>query len=377
MTRTIVICADGTAGTFEGRSNVVRMIECLDLTDDTRQVVVYDQGLGTAEPVARDRTDTPALRVLRSDRRLGRLARLLGLAFGYGLKANVKQLWCAIAELAPVGDDELVLLGFSRGAFTVRAIAGILHRCGIPESSRDLDRAFAAAWRQYRPMHPRRPRTHDTSDHRPTIAFLGLFDTVKSYGGVVPRMLPHLRHNPDVVHVRHALAIDERRAWFQATTWGWLDRDQTAQAAASRLDPRTKDALSGQDVLEVWFTGSHNDIGAGDITLRWMLSECANTSNHFRLSERGIEFATAQEPAEIPHITDSWTRTWRWIEWVPRLTIDNSGQWPRRRPTIGHDDGRRSPETLRRKGTVRVHTTASLQTPVERVSTQPVQLDRP
>jgi uncharacterized protein (DUF2235 family) len=377
MTRTIVICADGTASTLEGRSNVARMIDCFDLTDVTRQIVVYDQGLGTAEPAAQDCSDKPALQVLRSDHQPGRLAKLLGLAFGYGLKANVKQLWCAIVKLRPVGDDELVLLGFSRGAFTVRAIAGILHRCGIPESSRDLDRAFAAAWRRYRPMHPRGTHGHVPSGQRPTITFLGLFDTVKSYGGIVPRMLPHLRHNPAVVHVRHALAIDERRAWFQATTWGWLDQDQKAQAAASRLDPPTKDALSRQDVLEVWFTGTHNDIGAGDITLRWMLSECANTCNHLRLSERGIEFATAQEPDGIPHITDSWTRIWRWIEWVPRLTIDNSGQWPRRRPTIGNNDGRRRPEMLRRKGTVWAHTTTSLPYPIERVSTQPAELDRP
>lgn len=376
VTRTIVVCADGTAGTFKDQSNVVRMIECLDLTDETRQVVVYDQGLGTAEPVARNLTDAPALRVLRSDRRQGRLARLLGLAFGYGLKTNVKQLWCTIVKLRPVDSDELVLLGFSRGAFTVRAIAGILHRCGIPESSYDLDRAFAAAWRRYRPMRPRGPRGHVTSDRRPTIAFLGLFDTVKSYGGVVPRMLPHLRHNPDVVHVRHALALDERRAWFQATTWGWLDQDQTERAAASRLDPATKNTLSRQDVLEVWFTGSHIDIGAGGITLRWMLSECANSCDHIRLSEHGIEIASTQEPAEIPDVTASWTRPWRWSEWVPRLTIVNSGKWPRRRPTIGHHDGRRRPETLTRKGAVWAHATASLQTPVERVSTQPIRLSR-
>jgi uncharacterized protein (DUF2235 family) len=353
------------------------MIDFLDLTDVTRQIVIYDQGIGTAEPAAQDRTDKPALHVLRSDRQSGRLARLLGLAFGYGLKANVKQLWCEIVKLRPVGDDELVLLGFSRGAFTVRVIAGILHRCGIPQSSHDVDRSFAEAWRRYRPMHPRGSREHVHHGQRPTIAFLGLFDTVKSYGGIIPWILPHLRHNPAVVHVRHALAINEQRTWFQATTWGWLDKDQNEHAAATRLDPRTRDALSRQDVLEVWFTGSHNDIGAGDITLHWMLSECANTNNHLRLSERGIEFATAQGPAVSPRPTDSWTRTWRLIEWVPRLTIDNSGQWPRRRPAIGHDDGRRYPEMLRRKGRIWAHTTASLPYLVERVSTQPVQLDRP
>ena len=130
------------------------MIECLDLTDARRQVVVYDQGLGTREPMGADPGDRPALEILRSDRQTGRLAQLLGLAFGYGLKANVKQLWSAIARLEPIDGDELVLLGFSRGAFTVRVLAGILHRCGMP-AAKDLDGAFADAWRRYRPMRPR------------------------------------------------------------------------------------------------------------------------------------------------------------------------------------------------------------------------------
>ncbi len=51
------------------------------------------------------------------------------------------------------------------------------------------------------------------------VHFFGVWDTVKSYGGLTPAILPHLRHNPDVSHVRHALAIDERRAWFKPTTW--------------------------------------------------------------------------------------------------------------------------------------------------------------
>jgi uncharacterized protein (DUF2235 family) len=376
MTRAIVICADGTGGTFKGRSNVVRMIECLDLTDPTQQVVVYDQGIGTTDPPKQEYTDAPGLRILRSDRRSSRLAKWLGLAFGYGLRENVKQLWCALIELGPTGDDELVFLGFSRGAFTVRALAGMLYRCGLPEASGNLDQAFTVAWRQYRPMHPRRPPGHVASGQRPTIAFLGLFDTVKSYGGVVPRMLPHLRHNPVVAHVRHALAIHEQRAWFQATTWGWLDDDQTAEGAASRLDPATKDALSSQDIREVWFTGSHNDIGAGDITLRWMLSECANTCDHLRLSQRGSDLAAAEEPAQVSRITDSWSCRWRWAEWVPRLTIDNSGPWPRRRPTIGHDGARR-PETLLRNDAIWAHTTSSLGYPIKRVSTQPIPLNRP
>src|SRR4029453_18858692 len=58
------------------------------------------------------------------------------------------------------------------------------------------------------------------------IRFLGLWDTVKSYGGLRRVMCAHLRHNPIVDTVRHALALDEQRGWFDATTWGRLDLAQ-------------------------------------------------------------------------------------------------------------------------------------------------------
>jgi uncharacterized protein (DUF2235 family) len=97
------------------------------------------------------------------------------------------------------------------------------------------------------------------------VDLLRLFDTVKSYGGPIPRKLLHLRHNPDVTRVRHALALDERYGWFLPTTWGWLDNDQGENAAASRLDDDTRRLLTARDVAEAWFAGTHDDIGAGDI----------------------------------------------------------------------------------------------------------------
>jgi uncharacterized protein (DUF2235 family) len=79
-------------------------------------------------------------------------------------------------------------------------------------------------------------------EHRPCpVHFLGLWDTVKSYGGLDPAILPHLRHNPIVAHVRHALALDERRAWFKPTTWGRLDSD--LHAAMTRLAPEDAETI--------------------------------------------------------------------------------------------------------------------------------------
>ncbi|MGH8653244.1 MAG: T6SS phospholipase effector Tle1-like catalytic domain-containing protein [Gammaproteobacteria bacterium] len=91
-------------------------------------------------------------------------------------------------------------------------------------------------------------------------------------------MLPHLRHNPHVKIVRHALALNERHSWFNATTWERLDSDE--QGAALRLTKIELDELKKQDIEEAWFRGCHSDIGGGDveevtarIALRWMLGE--------------------------------------------------------------------------------------------------------
>jgi len=88
---------------------------------------------------------------------------------------------------------------------------------------------------------------------------MGIWDTVKAYGWIRPKSFPALRHNPSVSAVRHAVALDERRALFQMTGWG--DRH-------------------GQ-VKEVWFAGDHSDVGGGhpcnsplaDAVLTWMLGE--------------------------------------------------------------------------------------------------------
>jgi hypothetical protein len=107
-----------------------------------------------------------------------------------------------------------------------------------------------------------------------------------SYGGLKPVILPHLRHNPGVCTVRHALALDEERGWFELTTWGWLDSDRQGCAAGSRLASADIEHIRQQDVAEVWFNGCHADIGGGGknrdsgaIALRWMLGE----AHHFGL----------------------------------------------------------------------------------------------
>lgn len=373
MARTIVVCSDGTGNTFDRRaSNVTALVGLLALHPQ-RQIVLYDQGIGTTADrkatVDGLRLASPApgaLRILDAPPdngfRSGWL-RLRGQATGYGLKENVGELYRALAEEYTTG-DRVFLFGFSRGAFTVRALAGLLYRCGLATAD-DAASTFEQAWALFQPMRPddqegERIRVLAGRTRRCPVHFLGVWDTVKSYGGLKPVILPHLRHNPEVCHVRHALALDERRAWFKATTWGGLDSDQ--DHAMKRLDDEVRERVEKQDVLEVWFRGAHSDIGGGGerhagtarIALRWMTGEATAVENGLTLNPAGLALLAEPDPAGPPVIHPSWTRAWRAAEQVPRWEIDNSGCWPVRKRAWGSDGVRDPAQSLRGK-VVQVH----------------------
>jgi uncharacterized protein (DUF2235 family) len=367
MGRTIVMCSDGTGNTFDARiTNVSRMVRFLDAGDASRQLVRYDPGVGTVtartENVRAEGTaDGDALGILPAADRSQRgpvawLDRMRGLAFGYGLKENVFQLYAELASLYLGPEDQLFLFGFSRGAFTVRALAGLLHRCHLPAAAgrAGLRERFERAWTLFTVMRPAAAEVEAIrcGQRACPVHFLGVWDTVKSYGGLTPVILPHLRHNPDVSHVRHALALDERRAWFKPTTWGGLDTDKSG--AMTRLTEHDAAAIRSQDVAEVWFTGCHSDVGADDIALRWMLGEAVGVSPGIRLTGEGLRFLALPDPP--PKVHQSWNRRWRAVEQLPRLEIDNSGVWPVRRGHRG-SDGVRDPAAAQRGGQILVHPT--------------------
>lgn len=372
--RNLVVCSDGTGNTFDRRASNVTALTGHLVLDSTRQVVIYDQGIGTtaerAGTVSRriSGADPAAFRLLDAPDAAGVggwLAKVRGQATGYGLKENVGQLYRAVAEEYRPG-DRLFLFGFSRGAFTVRALAGLLHRCRLPDpEDGDLARRFDEAWELFQPIRLEGEVAAQVAAlgqrNRPCpVHFLGVWDTVKSYGGIKAVILPHLRHNPDVRTVRHALALDERRAWFKPTTWGRLDSDR--DSAMTRLSEKDRAAVEDQDILEVWFSGCHSDIGGGgpkhavtaSVALRWMLGEASAAGNGLVLNESGA--ALLQEEDVVPaQVHQSWNLRWRALEQVPREEIDNSGLWPVRTRHQG-SDGVRDPFRSRRDEVVHLHT---------------------
>jgi uncharacterized protein (DUF2235 family) len=370
MPKRIVVLMEGSGNAFDFRpSNVTRTLYLIALdkrpSGEVEQWAMWDYGVGTRlrdlheEEVERAKAfgaiDQSRLIVLDAPRRPrlvpGWLAKLAGLAFGFGLASNVAE---AVEKLAVLykPKDQLFLLGFSRGAFTVRVLAALLWRFGLPQKGTDIRR-----WVHARLAEMQREPSFDPAQRNPVQThFLGLWDTVKSYGFIRPVRYYHLRHNPGVTHVRHALALDEKRSWFQCTTWGGLDRDR------NQRDGRRPDCLRAwkpepnpeQTVKEVWFHGCHSDIGGGggcrerrnaEVTLRWMLREAREAG--LALNAEGAALVAASDPTGEIKPTESWTFWWRRADRIPRLEINNDYAPARLRCAWRHTGDRRPDEMLR------------------------------
>lgn len=355
MRKTIVLFSDGTGQGATGvPSNARRLYELLP-DDSQDQVAMYDPGVGASAP---------------GERLAGRWRRLSALAFGTGVAGNLLEMYTWLARHYDPG-DRVFLFGFSRGAFTARALAGLVHVCGLVRREhvdlaetavRLYERSEHRIVAELRRLGRDRFSGHET-DHGALdgdarsfkaqhgvpcpIAFLGLWDTVKAYGWIRPRSFPALRHNPAVRQVRHAVALDERRALFAMTGWG--DRHP--------------------GVKEAWFAGDHADVGGGhtsgpspltDAALRWMIGEA--TQHGLRLDRRHEETVAAltarAAQAADTHTTDLWLRQgFALLDALPRTELDNSRYPPLRRWRVLAINGARSPGSHRFGSTVVVHHT--------------------
>src|SRR5712692_6398951 len=205
MPRNIVVCCDGTANKFGTRNtNVVHLFRTL-VQDPKTQVAYYHPGLGTmGAPGAWTRTSQW-------------LSRLLGLAFGRGLSDDIGAAYVFLMHHYQAG-DKLFLFGFSRGAYTVRALAGMLHMFGLIRKGNEplvpyairmltkLDRDTFKVAENFKATFSRECQTY----------FVGVWDTVSSVGWFRdPLTIPYSANNPDIAIGRHAIAIDERRAFFR------------------------------------------------------------------------------------------------------------------------------------------------------------------
>ena len=295
--KNIVLCSDGTGNSagVVAITNVRRFYQALDLSDPTKQIAFYDDGVGSGG---------------------SKVVRILGGALGIGLARNVRQLYRFLCETYQP-NDRIYLFGFSRGAFTVRVLAAVIAHCGIVNKGRltgsettviSMASAVAWAYRCFRGNHKagllsqpfRWLRNRFTSmptnaqdfrcrfshECKETVEVLGLWDTVSAYGmpfdelaRVVNTFIYRIRFQSQNIsgkirRVYHALALDDERHTFTPLLIHSVDKSGPTGVTTH--------------VEQVWFAGMHSDVGGGYancnlalIPLTWMLHHAKSAGLHF------------------------------------------------------------------------------------------------
>jgi uncharacterized protein (DUF2235 family) len=320
MSKNIVFCADGTwngpgqPDSDDKKADVTNVfklflnLDGIDTPDTFRLEKEQERVL-----VAADRTVQQVAKYLHgvgdSD---NFLVKALGGALGAGLITRIVRGYTFVSRNYVAG-DRIYLIGFSRGAYTARALAGLIAAKGLLDATAldltDKEGAYrlgAAVWYDYQraktqgntnllgrledtvldlPVFLLRPPRADQLVAAPieavavwdTVGALGIPDFNRQMMRVDVLQFADLRLSPVVRHGVHAVAVDERREDFTPTLWD--------------ADPR---------VTQVLFAGAHGDVGGGypdsgnesalsDATLKWMTGQ---------LTQRGVRFLAT--PVYVP-----------------------------------------------------------------------------
>jgi len=295
----LIVCADGTWSDEDrasARTNVAKIHRALQTwaVEGVDQWVCYVSGVGTTSGEA-----------------------LCGGAFGYGLTRNILQGYYFLIDNYQPG-DQLYFFGFSRGAYTVRSLAGFIRNSGLLklEYKDHVDQAFKLYRSRSSNTNPNEREAvefrHNYS-YEPEIVFIGVWDTVGSLGipngslrllSLLLRLFGYDWQFHDVKlsrHVRYAyqaLSIHERRSTFVPTLW------------------EKQDGADRQVLEQVWFPGTHCDVGGGynaaglsDGALYWMIEKAKECGLLFRKDTEQFGFTLAPDPFSRLHNSDSiWFR---------------------------------------------------------------------
>ncbi|KAI1298085.1 hypothetical protein F5Y03DRAFT_368693 [Xylaria venustula] len=307
--RTLIICLDGTGDQFDNdNSNIVHFVSCLKKHSPDKQVTYYQTGIGTY--------DKGGLK--------NGVGAAMDMAVGSGLGIHVKDAYRFLMQNYREG-DKICLLGFSRGAYTVRCLAGMIHKVGLLPASNRSQVNFA--YNFYKDDSENGAYLAEefkkTFCTEVSVYFLGVFDCVASVG-FFPRKLPFSKTATNTVrYFRHAMALDEHRAKFKVCHWdnelpgassdikrrdtvdltpsgrlrrhlsldrrfkhhrtpaGMSGKKAKAEARNDHSDDSSDDVWDSKfkaqekanhryrefttDALEVWFMGAHADIGGGAV----------------------------------------------------------------------------------------------------------------
>lgn len=278
--RQLLVFCDGTNNTLnggKGDTNVLKLAQGIERCNpkDHHQIVWYDPGVGAAVSLPE---------ATLSSQFRGYLKRLWGLAFGDGVYENVAQAITFLANNYQEG-DQIFLFGFSRGAFTARAVGGVINQYGLPHPNHLhllpllIQRYFSAVNKQSKQDQAIVEQAQlMTQARKPFIHFVGVWDTVDEVGFPLPGLTRRIRNGNTLadkcfVHVRHVVALDEHRRLFRPR----LYQETGAQGHTANRLGQTPRAGS---LKQVALPGCHSDIGGGydapglsDRALAWMVDE--------------------------------------------------------------------------------------------------------
>ncbi len=277
--KNIVICCDGTGNEY-GRNNTNVVDAYVLVEKDDGQVAYYDPGIGTGGWEYHEED--------------GSLRALGDQATGYGLQTNVEDAYRYL--MGTYEDGDLVyLFGFSRGAFTVRSLAGMLYKCGLLDEGHGNLVEYASKIYNTADNEDVAQGFREAFGRRCPVRFIGVWDTVESLVLHAGKRFHDARLNPDVSFAYHALAIDEKRRDFAPFPWDEAN------------------AADGQTIEQVWFAGCHADVGGWfderglcHITLHWMLDKAMGCGLHVKEDELA---ARRTDPYDLIH--QSFTGFWK------------------------------------------------------------------
>lgn len=241
MSKNLAIFFDGTWNEPNDRTNAYALYMAAPETES--QETLYVEGVGTKGQGIWSAID-----------------RFLGGAFGVGLSANVRAGYTWLSQRHRVG-DRIFLVGFSRGAYTARSVAGMIRKCGLlnDPSQDNVDEAYAIYRDDSAPSSNQAKGFRTRYSRETDIQFVGVWDTVGALGipigGIPIPGFANFYHFHDtelsnsVIHAYHAVAANEFRVPYFPTFW-------------TRL-PKSEPRPSDQPVEQRWFIGAHADVGGG------------------------------------------------------------------------------------------------------------------
>lgn len=259
-------------------------------------------------------------------------------AMGFGVGSRIQGGYRFLCENYEAG-DEIFLIGFSRGAFEARSLAGMIALAGLSRTA--SPEAVADAWDCYErnklARNPSRIRALRAAAHFPVrIKCVAVWDTIGNLGipfvrkGLIKELLGFhdTRLSPTVDVGLHALSIDEPRGPFSPTLW--TIKRGTALPA-------------GQIVEQVWFPGCHANIGGGyedcalsDVALMWMATRLMQTTG-LALDLAQLHATTKPDPLgeQVSPTSDSLYRVSYLLPFVRLIKQNRKGISAFRRAILG------------------------------------------